>query len=495
MGSARVAGWRRRRPRLRGAGSWYLTGAVSLTIVCLLAPVLAPTPGLTRSYHYPLGNPDATVVEERITSVDLAFIDAQSRPTRNYRVVWRGVWFSPRAERIDFHVAADDGVVVRLDGETVIERNPQVGTGRAVRTVELDAGAHQLEIDHWQRGAERRLHLEWASAGGEPAPLGADRLFRENPGPAYWLLVASPALRMLVLLVWAAGLTVLLGLTVYRRASALTGQELATRVRVMLLPALLGPSQLLLFGPWTVHATNRTEFLVSFWNLAPYWLWLLVPIAGILTVLGSVLPARWFPRYVAGLCAVGVLLWVQGNLLVADYGLLDGQGLDLAPHAWRTTVEVGLWTGGIALAVIFAATVVRTAPLASGLLLAFQTILLLLPPMESVAGLLPAAPRTGAPTPAGGCRRRKSTSFQAAATSSTSCSTCSRRTCSPRSQPPIEAASTATGPGSRSSRITWAPSARRRAACRRCSPGRPTATKRLSTSSWPTGRASRFSTR
>lgn len=393
MGSVRLAGWRRRRPNLRGAGSWYLAGAVSLTIVCLLAPVLAPAPGLTRSYHYPLDNPDPTVVEERITSVDLAFIDAESRPTRNYRVVWRGVWFSPREERIDFHAAADDGVIVRLDGETVIERNSQVGTGRAVRTVELDAGPHQLEIDHWQRGAERRLHLAWAPVGGEPTPLAPDRLFRENPGPAYWLLVASPGLRMLVLLAWATGFTVLLGLTAYRRASALTGQELATRVRVLLFPALLGPSQLLVFGPWTVHATNRTEFLVSFWNLAPYWLWLLVPVAGMLIALGSVLPPRWFPRYVAGLCAAGVLLWAQGNLLVADYGLLDGQGLDLAPHAWRITAEVGLWTGGIALAVIFAAAVVRTAPLASGLLLAFQTILLLLPPMESAAGLLPAGPR------------------------------------------------------------------------------------------------------
>ena len=62
----------------------------------LLARALAPDPGLTRSYYYPLDyypldNPTAAVVEERITSVDLAFIDEGSRPTRNYRVVWRGV--------------------------------------------------------------------------------------------------------------------------------------------------------------------------------------------------------------------------------------------------------------------------------------------------------------------------------------------------------------------------------------------------------------------
>ena len=63
------------------------------------------------------------------------------------------------------------------------------------------------------------------------------------------------------------------------------------------------------------------------------------PSSASLATLGLVMPARWFPRYVAGLCAVGVLLWAQGNLLLADYGLLDGGGLDLASHAWRTPFE------------------------------------------------------------------------------------------------------------------------------------------------------------
>ena len=63
------------------------------------------------------------------------------------------------------------------------------------------------------------------------------------------------------------------------------------------------------------------------------------------------MPARWFPRYVAALCAVGVLLWTQGNLLLADYGLLDGGGLDLASHAWRTPFEAGMWVCVLLIAV------------------------------------------------------------------------------------------------------------------------------------------------
>ena len=65
-------GWR---PGFSRAGSWYLPGAVSLTVLWLLAHSLAPANGLTRSYYHPLGGSTLPVVAERITAVDLAFID------------------------------------------------------------------------------------------------------------------------------------------------------------------------------------------------------------------------------------------------------------------------------------------------------------------------------------------------------------------------------------------------------------------------------------
>ena len=75
--------------------------------------------------------------------------------------------------------------------------------------MELDAGAHRLEIDHWQHGGSSGLYLAWAPAGGDsPVPLGPDRLFAEDPGAlAYRMLAAAPALGMLVLLIWGVGAT------------------------------------------------------------------------------------------------------------------------------------------------------------------------------------------------------------------------------------------------------------------------------------------------
>ena len=197
----------------------YLTGAVLLTLVWLLARSFAPAGGLTRSYYYPLprdANPRALktrmlpVVEEPAAGVDLAFLEELHRPVRDYFVRWRGVWFSPRPERIDFRAGADDGVIVRIDGKVVLARHPGMRT--AMRSVALEAGAHALQIDHWQREAARRLNVQSSPAGGEPEPLRPGRLFPADPGAlGYWLRVAAVQLAWPVLLVWAAGLATWLG--------------------------------------------------------------------------------------------------------------------------------------------------------------------------------------------------------------------------------------------------------------------------------------------
>ena len=375
----------------------YLTGAVLLTLVWLLARSFAPAGGLTRSYYYPLprdANPRALdtrmlpVVEEPAAGVDLAFLEELHRPVRDYFVRWRGVWFSPRPERINFRASADDGVIVRIDGEVVLARHPAVGMHTTMRSVALEAGAHALQIDHWQRGGARRLNVQSSPAGGEPEPIRPGRLFPADPGAlGYWLRVAAMQLAWPVLLVWAAGPATWLGRKVWRGAPALTAREVGARLRLVTLPAFLGPAQVLLFGPWTVHATNRAEFLAPFWSLAPRWIGLLGLVTGLLVAIGLLLPPRGFRRYAAGLCAAGVLLWAQGNLLVADYGLLDGGGLDLTPPAGRVPFEAALWIGVLALALGFAGAVSRAAPTASALLVGLQAAVLLLPP------LAPAAPR------------------------------------------------------------------------------------------------------
>ena len=118
---------------------------------------------------------------------------------------------------------------------------------------------------------------------------------------------------------------------------------LRQRLAAVLFPALLGPLQLLMFGPHTLYARNLAEFSSPFWSLVPHWLPGLMLISGSLVTLGVLLPTRVFRAYVTALFAVGLLLWVQGNLIVADYGLLDGQPIDFSQQDWRAPYEIGLW--------------------------------------------------------------------------------------------------------------------------------------------------------
>ena len=132
----------------------------------------------------------------------------------------------------------------------------------------------------------------------------------------------------------------------------------------------------------------------SFWcrsgTLAPRWIGLLGLLGALLAAAGLVLPSRAFRLYVAGLCAAGLLLWAQGNLLIGSYGLLDGGGLDLAARDWRVPFEIGLWVGVLSLAIVFAGAVSRVAPTTSALLVALQAAVLI---------LLPLAPAENRPAP------------------------------------------------------------------------------------------------
>jgi len=60
-------------------------------------------------------------------------------------------------------------------------------------------------------------------------------------------------------------------------------------------------------------------------------------------VIGAVLPAGLFDRYLAILAALAVLTWVQGTFLVWDYGVLDGSPIHWLEGWWRGAIDTTLW--------------------------------------------------------------------------------------------------------------------------------------------------------
>jgi hypothetical protein len=76
------------------------------------------------------------------------------------------------------------------------------------------------------------------------------------------------------------------------------------------------------------------------------------------------------------LLSVAVLLWVQANLLVANYGPLDGTTIDWSPEAWRNKYELSMWVGVPLLAIAAARPLASIAAFTGGVLIALQTVLL-----------------------------------------------------------------------------------------------------------------------
>src|SRR5687767_12661561 len=96
--------------------------------------------------------------------------------------------------------------------------------------------------------------------------------------------------------------------------------RISSRLKHTVSPALLVVLPLCLFGPFTIFSGNEAEFSASFWVLIPPVLLAGATIAVVLAVIGLVLPHQLFRRYVALLFGLGLVLWIQGNFLVADYG-------------------------------------------------------------------------------------------------------------------------------------------------------------------------------
>jgi len=141
-------------------------------------------------------------------------------------------------------------------------------------------------------------------------------------------------------------------------------------------PVLLVVLTLFLVGPVNLYQGNVDEFAVP---LASILATLALPAlfaAVVLAAAGRLLKGKARQRYISILFILGLLLWVQGYLLVWDYGVLAGQDIDWSRGAWRGWVDGALWLGLLVLAVVLYRRIAKIAVPAGALLLSFQILLL-----------------------------------------------------------------------------------------------------------------------
>ena len=149
-----------------------------------------------------------------------------------------------------------------------------------------------------------------------------------------------------------------------------------SNVKFVLAPALLIICNLFLFGPATIYSGNISEFNISLIDILKYYA---VPGMIILLIflgIGMALSKKYLSLYVALIFGVGVLLWVQGNILVWKYGLLDGQGIDWSHNVWRGWVDGTLWVLLLITASLFYRQTYKIAAFASTVMVCLQLVFL-----------------------------------------------------------------------------------------------------------------------
>ncbi|MEM7504078.1 MAG: hypothetical protein AAF417_18700 [Pseudomonadota bacterium] len=131
-------------------------------------------------------------------------------------------------------------------------------------------------------------------------------------------------------------------------------QHIGAQGRFALAASLAGVlvANVALFAPFALYAGNREEFSVA---LADILIIYTAPSAAFITLCGGIgiLLKDRFKVYVAVLVALACLTWAQANILVWNYGELDGSPIPWLETAWRGIADTCLWTLTLVAAVWF----------------------------------------------------------------------------------------------------------------------------------------------
>ena len=104
------------------------------------------------------------------------------------------------------------------------------------------------------------------------------------------------------------------------------------------------------FAPFNLYVGNKDEFSAPLLSILSLYALPSLAFSIIVGLLGVVLGARGFARFTAVIAALACLLWLQGNILVWDYGPLDGSSIPWLATAWRGVIDSGIWLALLLLA-------------------------------------------------------------------------------------------------------------------------------------------------
>lgn len=101
----------------------------------------------------------------------------QFRHDVNFGVVFEGYVTVPADGFYRFAVASDDGAVLRIDGEAVVDNDGEHASRERIGHIPLRQGFHRMRLDYFQRLGQATLEVRWANETTELQALEGSVLF------------------------------------------------------------------------------------------------------------------------------------------------------------------------------------------------------------------------------------------------------------------------------------------------------------------------------
>lgn len=149
------------------------------------------------------------------------------------------------------------------------------------------------------------------------------------------------------------------------------------KIFTVLPPIILILSNIFLFGPFTIYQGNLSEFAISFTSIIHYYLLPSLILIVALSALGILLPDKLQKCYISILFILGILIWLQGNIFLWDYGVIGKGEIDWTKGAWRGWLDATVWIMLFISAILFYRYIYRFAKPASIALVSLQVALLI----------------------------------------------------------------------------------------------------------------------
>ncbi len=121
-------------------------------------------------------------------------------------------------------------------------------------------------------------------------------------------------------------------------------QDLRAELSTSLAASVFLASTLTVFGPYHSYVANYTELPVLLRHIVPYLAALFgLVVVVVLSALFITIKRSWHPRFVTFVFALALLMWLQGNIFVWDYGVLNETNLNWERFRIIGLAELAAW--------------------------------------------------------------------------------------------------------------------------------------------------------